>query len=719
MLAGALRQWRAVSLGMHEMNPRPRNRPTIAPLPGMLGILCSACALAAAPTDENAFQAMDVFALQWADGPQVSPDGRLIAYERKGYDVMKDRQTSRIWLIGTDGSDHRPLADRPGQAPRFSPDGSRIAFVSPTDEGAELFMHWVADNRTARISQLPESPGNLTWSPDGRQLAFTMFKPTPVEPFASLPKAPEGASWAPPFKVYESVEYRADGEGYLRNGFTHVYIISADGGAPRQITSGNYNHGGGISWSPDGKSLYVAANRRDDWEYEVADSDIYRFDLDDQLIVRLTDRYGPDARPAVSPDGRYLAYLGYDDAYRGYENSQLYLMDLRSGETSSLTGNLDRSVDGVVWQDDSKALYVTFDDRGSGTIAEVSLKGDLTDLADDLGGTSMTRPYSGGSFHEAAGIVAYTRSADARPAELAVIRRGRVTALTDLNANALVGKRLASIEGFRFPSSLDSREIQAWVAKPPGFNSSRKYPLILEIHGGPFAAYGPHFASEIQLYAAAGCVVVYVNPRGSTSYGQEFANLIHHAYPGGDYNDLMSAVDYAIDAGWADPERLYVTGGSGGGILTAWIVTRTNRFAAAASVKPVINWYSFVLTSDGYPFFTRYWFDKKPWEDPDAYLSRSPLHFVDRVTTPTMLMTGEEDHRTPISESEQFYQALKLRKVDAALVRIPGASHGIAVRPSHMIGKTAYVLAWFDRYPSRGERAPDEGVSSAATAPAR
>ena len=276
-------------------------------------------------------------------------------------------------------------------------------------------------------------------------------------------------------------------------------------------------------------------------------------------------------------------------------------------------------------------------------------------------------------------------------------RQGART-LTALNRNLLPHRELAEISEFRVPSSLDGREVHGWVAKPPGFDPAKSYPMILEIHGGPHTAYGPHFSGEVQLFSAAGYVVVYVNPRGSTSYGEEFANLIHLAYPGDDFHDLMSAVDYAIDAGWADPEQLYVTGGSGGGILTAWIVSHTDRFAAAVAAKPVINWYTFVLTADLYPFFVRNWFATTPWEDPAAYLDRSPLNYVDRVKTPTMLLTGEADHRTPISESEQFYQALMLRGVPTALVRVPGASHTIAGRPSHLIGKVQHILAWFERH---------------------
>jgi acylaminoacyl-peptidase len=234
------------------------------------------------------------------------------------------------------------------------------------------------------------------------------------------------------------------------------------------------------------------------------------------------------------------------------------------------------------------------------------------------------------------------------------------------------------------------------VARPPGFDPSKTYPLILEIHGGPFANYGNRFSTEVQLYAAAGNVVLYINPRGSTSYGEEFGNLIHHNYPGQDFDDLMSGVDAVIDLGWVDPGRLFVTGGSGGGVLSSWIVGSTDRFAAAVVAKPVINWTSFALTADFYPFFYRYWFPGPPWDEFEHYWRRSPLSRVGEISTPTMLLTGEEDWRTPMSESEQFYQALQLRRVDTALVRIPGASHHIARRPSQLMAKVASVLKWFE-----------------------
>ncbi len=652
---------------------------------------------AAAEDGVDRFEPMDVFDLEWADDPQVSPDGTTVAYVRHGYDVMKDRPTARIWLVDVDGTGHRPLTDGPGRSPRWSPDGERIAFLAGTDEGVEVYMHWLADNRTARITQLAESPSHLTWSPDGRHLAFAMFVPKPAEPLAELPKAPEGADWAPPAKVIEQVNYRADGAGYLKPGYTQVFVLPADGGTARQVTSGDYHHDGGIAWAPDAGSLYVSANRRDDWAFESSDSALHRVDLATGEITRLTDRFGPEGQPALSPDGRLLAFTGYEDRRMGYHNASLSVLDLDSGEVRTLTGDLDRSVADPVWDERGRGLYVTYDDHGTGVIAYVPLRGERRTVADDLGGTAMGRPYSGGSFHADGGTLVYTWSRPDRPADLAVAERDP-RRLTHLNEDALAHRQLATVERFEFASSLDDRTVEAWVAKPPGFEPGRRYPLILEIHGGPFAAYGPHFASEIQLYAAAGYVVVYVNPRGSTSYGDEFANLIHHDYPGGDYHDLMSAVDHAVDAGWADPDALYVTGGSGGGILTAWIVTHTDRFRAAVSQKPVINWYSMTYTSDIYTFLFPYWFAEAPWETPEEYLRRSPLSYVDRVTTPTMLLTGENDFRTPMSESEQFYQALKLNQVDSALVRIPEASHGIAARPSHLISKVAHVLGWFGRY---------------------
>jgi acylaminoacyl-peptidase len=331
----------------------------------------------------------------------------------------------------------------------------------------------------------------------------------------------------------------------------------------------------------------------------------------------------------------------------------------------------------------------------------VTLDGKVSTVARNVGGTSLGRPYASGTFStDGQGNIAYTRSRADHPADVAVGLKGteEPRRLTHLNDDLFSQRRMATTEEFWFQSPKDGHRIQGWIVKPPEFDATRKYPLILEIHGGPFADYGDRFAAEMQYYAAAGYVVVYINPSGSTGYGQEFANRIHHNYPGPDYDDLMAGIDAVIAKGYIDTDNQFVTGGSGGGIMTAWIVGKTNRFRAAVSAKPVINWYSFVLTSDGYPFFNRYWFPGVPWENTEHYLRRSPIAFVGNVTTPTMLLTGEDDHRTPMSESEQFYQALKLKKVDTLLVRVPGASHAIVKRPSRLIAKVSHILKWFEMY---------------------
>jgi acylaminoacyl-peptidase len=555
--------------------------------------------------------------------------------------------------------------------------------------------------QTAKLTNLTESPGGISWSPDGDEIAFSMFVPEPKRPFVTMPKKPEGAEWAGPARVIEGLQYRADGVGYLPAGHTQLFVLPAEGGTPRQLTSGPYNHGGPPSWSPDGRTLFFSSNRHEGWEYEPANSEIYAVSLDGGAAIAITDHLGPDNGPVVSPDGDMIAFLGYDEEYQGYQVTNLYVMNRDGSGRRLLAPNLDRDIQGPVWSRDGGGLYVHYNDRGNGKLGFVPLDGGVRPMVDDVGGLSLGRPYSGGSFTVSRdGRFAYTHSRPDHPADVAVGARGeaRVRRITHLNGDLFGHKELGEVEEIWFESSYDGRSIQGWILKPPGFDPFGKYPLILEIHGGPFADYGDRFSAEDQLYASAGFVVLYINPRGSTSYGQEFGNLIHHAYPGQDYDDLMSGVDEVISRGYINEDNLFVTGGSGGGVLTAWIVGKTDRFTAAVVAKPVINWYSFVLHADGIPFFSRYWFPGYPWENLEHYMARSPISLVGNVTTPTMLLTGEDDYRTPMSETEQYYAALKLRKVPAAMVRIPGASHGIASRPSHLIAKVLHILKWFERY---------------------
>ena len=653
--------------------------------------------------DPDRLQYLDVFEMEVADDPRISPDGDRVVYVRRGFDVMTDRARSALWVVDADGSNHRAITDGSGSvsSPRWSPDGDRLLYVGSSGGTNQLFVRWMDTGQTAELTNVTESPGNIAWSPDGNWIAMTMFLPEPASAFAKMPPRPEGAEWTTPARVISKLRYRADGRGYLPDGHTHVFVLPADGGTPRQLTSGAYDHGGGLSWSPDSRSIVFSANR-DDPDFDVRDSEVFELAVDTRELRQLTDRFGPDGGPAVSPDGSRIAYTGFDDRHQGYQVSRLYVMD-RDGGGARRVGDLDRDVGNLNWAADGRSLFIQYDDQGTTKVANITLDGDVTDLAADLGGVALGRPYGGGSYTVARdGSFAFTVNSPARPADVAVGRAGaKPRRITGLNEDLLAHKQLAAVEEIWWESSHDGRPVHGWIAKPPDFDPSRKYPLVLEIHGGPFANYGPRFAAEVQLYAAAGYVVFYTNPRGSTSYGEEFGNLIHHAYPGRDYDDLMSGVDALIELGYIDEDNLMVTGGSGGGVLTAWIVGKTDRFGAAVSQKPVIDWISFSLTSDGYASYYQYWFPGPVWEDGmlEHYWARSPLSLVGNVTTPTMLITGEQDLRTPMGQTEQYYQALKIRKVPTQMVRIQAAWHGIASSsPSNLIAKVANVLEWFERY---------------------
>ena len=649
------------------------------------------------------FQLKDVFELEFASDPQISPDSTQIVYIRNFMDIMTDRRRSDLWIVDFSGRMHRPLtsAGHGYSSPRWSPDGTRICYASSENDSTQLFVRWMDTGQTAQVTRLTESPGSLAWSPNGRWLAFTMKVREKPEPLVKLPEKPDDAEWAKPAKVIDKLLYRSDGKGYLEDGYSQLFVVPAEGGTPRQLTSGPYHHNSRPSWTPDSAALIFSANRHDDWEYDPVNSEVYSVSIDDRTITPLTDRHGPDDGPVVSPEGTRIAYLGYDDQRLGHQNNQIYLMNPDGSDILQLTREFDHSAGNLVWRADGQGLYFSFDKEGDSKVGHIDLDGAVSLVAENRGGTSLGRPYSSGTFSVSRnGGIAFTQTGPHYPADVAVIGSLDASAVrvTNLNDDLFDHKTLGDVEEIWYESSFDDRRIQAWIVTPPEFDPEQRYPLILEIHGGPYANYGPRFSAEIQLYAQAGYVVLYSNPRGSTSYGEEFANLIHYNYPGQDYDDLMSGVDAVIERGYIDEDRLYVTGGSGGGVLSSWIIGKTDRFRAAVVAKPVINWYSLALTTDIYNYMWKYWFPDYPWEDPESYLERSPLSLVGNVTTPTMLIGGELDYRTPISESEQYYQALKLRKIETVLVRIPGASHNIAARPSNLIAKVAHVLKWFDSH---------------------
>ena len=656
-----------------------------------------------AQSEANTFQPIDVFQLEYISDPQISADGQKVIFVRNFKDIMTDGNRSNLWITNFDGSNMHPIStgNQSDYSPRWSPDGKRLLYLSTKSGNSQMYLRWLANGAEAKISNLTQSPSNLSWSPDGKWIAFTMNVPYASKPLVSLPSKPEGAKWETPPKYIDKLDYKADGAGFLKNQRRQLFVISTDGGTPRQLTFGEYEVNGIPDWSNDGKALLFTSNRHEDRELDPNNSEIYEVNISSGEVNALTKRHGPDRSAKVSPNGKSIAYIGFNEKYEGYQMNRLYVMNRDGGNSKCISCDFDREVENIQWSADSRGVYFQYDSEGNTTLAFMDMNGKIKEFAHDVGGLSIGRPYNGGQFSVSKNDkFAFTLSTPQHPADLSVGSKDSkfLQRLTAVNDDLFSHKKLGEVEEIWWESSFDKRKVQGWICKPPNFDPKKKYPFILEIHGGPFANYGDRFSAEVQLFAAAGYVVLYANPRGSTSYGKEFGNLIHHNYPSQDYDDLMSGVDAVLEKGYVDEKNLFVTGGSGGGVLTSWIVGKTQRFRAAVVAKPVINWYSFVLYADGPSFFYKYWFPGKPWDHVEHYHKRSPISLVGNVKTPTMLLTGEQDYRTPMGETEQYYAALKLNNVETAMVRIQGAGHGIAAKPSNLMAKVVYILGWFDKY---------------------
>ena len=650
---------------------------------------------------ERYFKSEDIFNLEYVSEVQVSPNGKYVAYVRRSNDIMSDSSRANVWLASVDGKSHRPLlsSKKSYYSIRWSPDGSRLAYLSNEEGKPQLYVRWMDTGQTALVTNVTSNPSNITWSPDGKHIAFTMSVDAKEKPLdIKMPKKPDGAKWSPSFQYITKARYQADGRGILEPAYTHIFIVPADGGTARQLTSGNYHHNGRLSFSPDSDKIYFSANRSDNWEYEPVEGDIFSVDMMGN-IAQLTNDKGLESSPVVSPDGKHIAYARRDDEKVMYKNSYLYVMKSDGTDAQNLTKDIDNSVSNFHWKD-NKHVYFQQSVRGLAQVDVVSLSGSVKAVAKGLGGTTLGRPYVFGTYHAVGDVVAYTKGRTDRPADLYVTTRNE-RQLTALNEDVLGHKQLGEVKEIVYSSSIDGEEIQGWYILPPNYDSSKTYPLILEIHGGPNLAYGPVFTAELQRMAAEGYVVFYDNHRGSTGYGERFALLLQGKYSSEyDFSDHMSGVDALIEKGIADPNRLFITGGSAGGIASAYAIGLTNRFKAAVVAKPVINWLSKVLSADSGLYQIPFQFPGKPWDNVEHYWKRSPLSLVGNVTTPTMLITGVDDKRTPMSETEQFYQALKIQKVDSVLVRVPESPHGIASKPSRMIGKVENILAWFKKYDS-------------------
>ena len=647
------------------------------------------------------FEPMDVFDLEWASDPRVSPDGKTIVYVRKSNDIMKDRERSNLWQVSTDGSDHRPLYSGLNsiKSPRWSSNGEKLAFISNNTGSQQIHVRWFDSGDTAVISQLQASPSNLSWSPDGKWLAFTMNVKVPTKSIAEPRAKPEGATWAKKPITVTTTRYQYDGQGIVEPAYRHVFIVPADGGTSRQLTEGNFNHYGSLAWSPNSDQVFFSAYRSDDWELVSDEADIYSVNISTKKLKQITNQSGAERSPVISPNGRLIAFTKEERRPLAYSPDQIAIMDLNGENIRILSEDLDGDASNLLWAGNSQSLYYTYDERGIRKIGQATIKGSLRPVIKGVGGTTIGRPYLSGGFHTNNDTLAFTHGTSDRPANIAIMQDDQAQILTRLNDDLLGHRRLGSVKEITYKSSFDGQEIQGWYITPPDFDPSKKYPLILEIHGGPHLAYGPYFSAELQIMAAAGYVVFYNNYRGSLSYGEDFALLLQYKYSSKeDFADHMSGIDTLIDLGFIDDENLFIAGGSAGGIATAYAIGLTDRFNAAVAAKPVINWLSKPLTADSMVGQIYHQFPGPPWEHLEHYWKRSPLSLVGNVTTPTMLLTGEDDRRTPISETEQFYQALKLRGVDSAMVRLPETSHGIASRPSRLIAKVDHILAWFERY---------------------
>ena len=424
--------------------------------------------------EKPVFQPLDVFSLEWVDDPQISPDGKQVVYVRRGMDIMTDKRISRLWIINTDGTEHYKLTsqDVNESKPRWSPDGTRIAFTSSTDNGSELFVYWKSTAKIARLSSLESSPRSIAWSPDGKQLAFTMFVPGKELSLVVPQKKPKGAKWAALPRVTTRFRHEADGSGKLKPGHTHLFVQPASGGVPRQMTHGKFNHIGTPRWHPNGNEIIVSSNRNENWEYDFRNSELYAVDVQTMAVRELTDRSGPDNNAVISADGK-LAYLGFTDKKQTYQLTNLYTKDL-DGKANKVELDLDRSVQSPKWSKDGKSIYFMYDGHGNTKIAKTDLTGNVTKLVDNVGGTAIGRPYGGGSFSVAdEGMVAYTYTTPSHPAELAVVDdSGNSRLVMSLNEDVLPFRELAQVEEIWYTSSVDGRDIQGWIAYPPGYDLS-------------------------------------------------------------------------------------------------------------------------------------------------------------------------------------------------------------------------------------------------------
>lgn len=652
----------------------------------------------------SAAEARPLAAADWLDweraaDAQVAPDGTSIVYVRQRVDKMTDGWSNELWMMDATGGKHRHVTD--GSGVRWSPDGTRIAFTRSEDGKTGIFVRWMdAEGAVSQIAHNLEGAGELAWSPDGRSIAFIAEVKAKPDESIKLPPKPEGAKWTGDATVINTLHYRMDRVG-PKKGFHHIFVVPAEGGTPRQITGGTWDVGNAFSsngrlvWTPDGRQiLFEGQVTEDGAEAEPFISHIYAVALADGAVRRITPAEGSWSTPALSPDGKLVAYEGSAEtvATANYPAPQLRIVGIDGSGDRVLVDNLPAGAGNLIWESRGRGIYYTVDREGSTNIHQATLDGRVREVTKGVQRLTLDSVARDGG---AVGIV--TSPQVTRNLARIDLANGNVRQLTDLNADILAGVELGEVEEFRTDSSEGTR-IQGWIVKPPAFDPAKKYKTLLYIHGGPHANYGVNFQFPFQAWAARDYVVIYSNPRGSTGYGPEFGNAIDNRYPGQrDFDDLMAATDEVVRRGYVDESRMFVAGCSGGGVLTSWTVSHTDRFAAAAALCPVINWISFAGNADIVAWAYKR-FRPDFWQDPQLWLDHSPLMHADKVKTPTLLMTGNLDLRTPLSQAEEFYSALKYFGVPTRLVVMQGEWHGTSSKPSNMLRTIEYLDSWFTEH---------------------
>ena len=684
----------------------------------------------------------DLFDFVWIGDPQISPDGSRVAFVRVAVNEKKEGYNTSIWSVPVAGGEapHQLTKGDHDSTPRWSPDGKFLLFLRAIEkegkpESAQLAILPTSGGDSFVFTDLPKGAGNPVWAPDGKTIAFT--SETNAEDLANQEKkkreekpgspTPATAEHESDIRVITRAVYRQDNEGYADPKHpTHIWIVTAPHSAeekvkPRQLTTGRFDEESAI-WSKDGSQIYFTSSRIDEPYYELPRTDLYSIARAGGNPVKITTidlntQFGPDSGAlSLNPDGKQVAFVASStQPINSYTEPNLWVLDLLpNAKPRNLTANLDLDVGGFliadsgpprargrnapIWTPDGKSLIEVYAKEGKANVALFdAATGSVKDLTSGNQGVMSFRATPDGSK------LIYIVSTPTRINDLFVLDRATPGAspkqLTHINDELFAKLNLTEPEEIWY-DSFDGKHIQAWLQKPPDFDAHKKYPLILNIHGGPHTAYGYIFDHEFQWMAAKGYVVLYPNPRGSTSYGEEFANIIQYHYPGDDYKDLMASVDDAIKRGYINDKKLGVTGGSGGGLLTNWVVGQTSRFAAAVAQRDIASWEDWWYSGD-FTLFQPNWFKAPPFEEADDYRARSPISYINNVKTPMMFILGETDYRTPPSAGgEQMFRALKFRKIPTVMVRFPNESHELSRsgQPWHRVERLQHIVGWFDHW---------------------